>query len=247
LPFLGAFAGAVLLTVMSVIGLGGELESDAQVGADHDVDVDADADVGADHDLDVDAEAGAGGAGIGDGDHDVDVHAPSAAAVAGHDAAASALSVNNLLYFFGIGKVPLSMLLIAFGYAFGTVGWAANSVWQVRGIDPNRWFTVTLVAALCAGLLSMRFVGGLVSRYLPTRGVSGFARKQLIGLRGTCSLPVNEKSGQVQVVDAEGTLHQLRCRVGQGSAALAKSTPVILVKYEPQSDFYYVVVDRKRR
>ncbi|MHC4091101.1 MAG: hypothetical protein ACYSVY_12650 [Planctomycetota bacterium] len=58
-------------------------------------------------------------------------------------------------------------------------------------------------------------------------------------------LPVDDSGGRAQVTDAEGTLHQLRCRTVPGSDKLPKGARVIVVKYLAEDDLFYVAADRR--
>ncbi|MCP4247102.1 MAG: YqiJ family protein [bacterium] len=269
IPFLASFLLAALMTLLSVLGLGHtdaeadvdadvdhdvdldvdhdvdldvdhdidlDVDHDIDVGLDHDVDldVDHDIDVDVDHDVDLDHDV--------DVDHDADVHLDHTAEAA----ATSGVSLDDILYFFGIGRVPLSILLMSFGYAFGVVGWLLNTVLAGADGDVGPLFSASLGGAMVAGLLSMRLVSSTIGRVLPTQNVSGFSRRQLVGLRGTVGLPVDEQGGRVTVTDAEGTFHQLRCRSVPGGKPLPKGTKVIIVKYLAEDDLFYVAPDRRR-
>ncbi len=203
-----------------------DAEIDTEVDFEHDVDVS--------HDLDVD-----GGADV---DHDVE-------AVAEHPAGAESISsvtLSDILLFFGVGRVPLSILLMSFSYAFGVTGWVLNTLAAGPGGDVGPWFAASLGGACAAGMTTMRVVSRAIIRYLPTTDVSGFARRQLVGLRGVAGLPVDEHAGRAQVTDGEGTRHQVRCRVVPGGQPLPKGSKVILVKYVAKDDLYYVAADRRR-
>jgi hypothetical protein len=142
--------------------------------------------------------------------------------------------------------VPLSILLMSFGYAFGVTGWALNTLAAGPSGEVGSWFAASLGGALAAGLTAMRVVSSLIVRVIPTRNVSGFSRRQLIGMRGVVGLPVDEKGGRAQVTDPEGTRHQVRCRTVPKGRPLPKGTPIIVVKYLPEDDVYYVAADRQR-
>ena len=245
IPFVASFLFALLFTVLSVVGLGhsdadadADLDHDVDLDVDHDVDLDVDHDVdldtGLDHDVDVDHDV--------DLEHDIEVDAD-------HDLgieAASSLTLNNVLYFFGIGKIPLSILLMTFSYTFGFTGWVLNTIVAGPDGEVGSWFTASLSGALTAGLVAMRLVSSVIARVMPTRNVSGFARRQLVGMRGVVGLPVDEHSGRAQVTDPEGTRHQVRCRTVPGGKPLSKRTAIIVVKYVREGDLYYVAADRRR-
>ncbi|MBN1514292.1 MAG: DUF1449 family protein [Phycisphaerae bacterium] len=231
LPFLAALFLAVLFTVLSVLGLGGsdgDADADAGLDADHDVDVDHDIDV--DHDVDVDHDI----------DHDAEVNADQGPHVEG----APDISLSAVLYFFGIGKVPLSILMLSFFYAFGGIGWLLN-LWLTRGsAGAESWLAASLPGGFVAGLTSMRLVSSLLARIMPTRNVSGTAPQQLVGLRGVAGLPVTETGGRAQITDRAGTRHVIRCRVKPGTRPVPNGKNVIVVKYVAKDRLYYVAADR---
>lgn len=254
LPFFASFLLAVLFTLLSVLGVG---HTDADVGADadfdHDVDLEVDHDIELDAGLDHDVEMGHDV----EMDHDVDLDHDVEADVThdhdlDHDAdvdahhAVTALTLNDVLYFFGIGKVPLSILLMSFSYAFSVVGWLLNTIVARPDGEVGSWFTASLLGALVAGLLAMRLVSTVISSVMPTKDVSGFARRQLVGLRGVVGLPVDEHGGRAQVTDPEGTRHLVRCRTVPGGKQLPKGAKIIVVKYLAEDDLYYVAADRRR-
>lgn len=267
LPFVAAFLLAVLFTVLSVMGLGNS-EADADAGVetdaghdlevDHDVSFEADQDleVGGDldHDLDVDHDLDTEIGTVHGADHDAEIGTVPGAdhdAEAGADhevgvESASPVTLGDVLSFFGFGKVPLSILMMSFAYPFGLTGWLLNTLAAGPGGAVGSWFSVNLAGALAAGLASMRLTSRLIVRVMPTRNVSGFTRRQLVGTRGVVGLPVDERSGRANVVDAEGTRHQVRCRTVPGGKALPKGAKIIVVKYLPEDDVYYVAADRRR-
>ncbi len=233
LPFLAALFLAVLFTVLSVLGLGGS-DGDAEVDADTDVDLDADHDVDvdldADHDIDVDHDV----------DHDAELNADHGPHVEG----TPDISLSAVLYFFGIGKVPLSILMLSFFYAFGGIGWLLN-LWLTRGsAGAESWLAASLPGGFVAGLTSMRLVSSVLARIMPTRNVSGTAPQQLVGLRGVAGLPVTETGGRAQITDRAGTRHVIRCRVKSGTQPVPKGRNIIVVRYAAKDRMYYVAADR---
>jgi len=268
IPFVASFVLALLLTVLSVMGVGhasgaadsaaeasaevaGEAGGDAEMGGDADSFAGADTDhnVELDHDAGLDHDTAFGHDATLD--HDATVEAEASAAhdaEAGHHAevgAGGALTLQSVLYFFGIGRVPLSIVLMSFAYAFGVVGWLLNTVLAQRGGGLGSWFSASLAGALVAGLASMRLVSGAVGRVMPTQRVSGFSRREFIGHRGVTALPVDERGGRVTVTDPEGTRHEFRCCVAAGAQALPRGTKVILLKYVPTGDAYQVAPERR--
>src|SRR5262245_40389472 len=109
LPYTGLVIVAVLLSLVQLMGLGGEPAGEAEADVDADIDSDIDADADADANAEVDAEA----------DADAD------AAVSGSVDSPSALGVLASL---GVGKAPLFVVLPMLLGAVGLLGWLFNAV-----------------------------------------------------------------------------------------------------------------------
>ena len=222
--FVAAAAIALVFTFLSAMAIGGH--GGAHVDSDADLDVDANIDA----DADVDA----------DGDFEVDGHvdADLDAVHAGPE------GLMSLLVFFGLGKVPFSALIVIFGYTFALTGFVANRKLIPTPESAAVYFPISLVIALGVSLTWLRFVSGLMGRYLPTIATAVVPPRKLVGLKGQASLPINERVGEVQVYDRYGTLHGLNCRVRPKRAQIAKGAKVILVQYVAKEHFYYVSPSR---
>ena len=85
--------------------------SDTEIGPDisHDMDHDIDHDI--DHDMDPDLDH--------DADHDVD-----------HAFSTQHPILDNVLSFLGVGRCPLSIILMVFGISWGFIGLCANSIFS---------------------------------------------------------------------------------------------------------------------
>ncbi|MGB9625437.1 MAG: hypothetical protein ACPMAQ_11295 [Phycisphaerae bacterium] len=224
--FAACFAVGLFFTALQVLGLA---HSDVDLDADADVDADTDLDANADVDADADADV--------DADSDADVAAETSVHVGAGESVGATQAVAQ---FIGIGRVPVSAILMTLFYTVGLTGWIANLLLRPRYESDRAMFFTSLAIALVAGLLVMRVVSGLLARYLPSVLTSALNRRQLVGLVGEAALPITERFGRVAVKDRYGTLHQLNCKVPPGVTPIAKGTRVILTKYLPEGDIYYV-------
>jgi hypothetical protein len=201
-----------------------ELDVDTDVDADGDLDSDADAD--ADHDLDADHDA--------DVAHDTD---------AGHDADADSEHETTapvhaaMLSWMGVGRVPVSVVLMVLLLTWGVAGFLTNAFLQERGA----WAAVlSIPLAALASVLCTRGVVSAIARYLPLYETTAKRRHALLGCVGEAILPIDQKFGMAGVRDATGDLYQVPCRIEDSSAPIAKGTKVQLVSYNVKQGLFCV-------
>lgn len=233
--FAACFGIGLFFTLLQLLGFGqSDFDTHAEVEPHADVDVHGDIDGHVDVHGGAEAHAGAGG-------HDV------ATAVEGHDGghehdlhAAHPGPLAAVAQFMGIGRVPMSAILMTLFYAVGLTGWILNSILAPRYASERALFTTSLAGALIVGLVAVRIVSGLLGRYMPAVLTSAQRRSQMVGLTGEAALPINDRFGRAAVRDRYGTLHQLNCKVPPGASPIAKGTRVVLTRYLEKEDMYYV-------
>jgi hypothetical protein len=224
LVYVLAFFLAFLYVLLSAIGLasgGGGMEAhmDAHLDAHAEVGGGTGADggvggVAADHDIgDVSAEAHV----------DAEVHAGVEHAGPG--------MFQEALSLFGVGQVPLSVVMITFLLTFSVVGWSVNLVLSKVIWPPAAFFAISLVAATLCGLGGSRLLAGTLGRWLRPIESAAIPRYALVGTVGTACLSVTEEFGNALVHDPYGTQHKVVCRVPKGAAPIAKGQTVLLVRY----------------
>lgn len=233
--FAACFGIGLFFTLLQLVGFGqSDLDTHTEVGPHGEVDAHGDINGHADIHGGNEAHAGVGGhdaspAAEGhDGEHDHDLHAAHPGPVAA------------VAQFMGIGRVPMSAILMTLFYAVGLTGWILNRVLAPRYTSDRALFTTSLAGALIVGLAAVRIVSGLLGRYMPGVLTSAQRRSQMVGLTGEAALPINDRFGRAAVRDRYGTLHQLNCKVPPGASPIAKGTRVVLTKYLEKEDMYYV-------
>lgn len=219
------YLGLYTLTGLSFGDADADADVNADVGADAEVDMDADADAGADADASPDADADA----ESDGAHEPPgsgAHAPWHLA---------------LLSFFGIGRVPLGIVLPVALFAWGAVGFVTNAGLRDAGPDGSRAALVSLLVAAVGSLLAVRGVAAVVGRLLPPGQSFARRRHELLGHTGEAIYPIDGRFGMAAVRDERGNLFHVPCRVGAGHDAVAKGGRVTLVGYSAKKQIYQVV------
>lgn len=224
LIFLLPFGLAILyLAVMVATGLG--LDSDVDSA---DTDLEIDADVAFDADLTLAADGGA-----------VELQAD---ATTGSDSAAAAEPsfLSGLLALLGVGRVPLSILILIFLMSWGAIGFLTNLYLAQEQPGANQP-AISLPLAGAGSLLIMRFLGGLVGRWMPRHESYSTRRHELLGLDGEAIYAIDSTSGRVSVRSRYGDLLQLPCRVYRDARPIEKGATVRLVAYNGKQKLFYVL------
>lgn len=216
-PFTLSLVAFLGLSGLQFIGLGGEQELDIE--ADVDLDVDLDVDMDLDADIDVDAEV--------DGDVDVDGGPPLGAFVG----------------FLGVGKVPLTIILLLLLGSFGFTGWVLNNIilsifssYLSLAVGP------VILIACAVSVVTTGYMGQTLGRLIPSKSTSATSYKQLVGQQGeVISHVVNESFGQVRVRDRGGNIMTVYAVIDPGKPPLKQDDKAILLEYVEKERVFVVV------
>jgi hypothetical protein len=219
-----AFGALYLLLMALGLSLGEhgadtDLSHDADASFDHG-DVDLSHDVGVDHDLGADHDVGV--------EHDADL---------GHAEGAGELQVGvfeSLIGFLGVGKVPLTILLMSYCFVWGGTGLIAINV---LGQDAA-WPAIGIAAA--AAVFGTRYLAAGLGRLIPSVETYHTPQRQLVGLRGEVLYEVTETSGVVRVCDDQENLRDVAARVGPGTPPVPAGTAVVLQRYNGATKSFLV-------
>jgi len=214
-----------------------------------DVDADADADAEADVDTDAEMEADADA----EAEPEVEAVPPSVAAL---DTVAElsprlrrrALSrlheaaplVVALLRFFGVGRVPLSVLLMVLFFAWGFLGFAANALARETPAIAAAPWQVSIPVALLGSALAGRAGSVVLGRWLPATESYARDRATLVGRPGAAVLRIDEHFGLAVVRDNRGNGHQIPCFVRAGESPIEKGGALVVAAYDPTTRLFHV-------
>ena len=204
---------------------------------DLDADADLDADVDVDADLEIDAEADLGAE--GDLAHPHGLHTP------GHDIDADSAvgqggSILNAVAWLGVGRVPLSILLMVLCFAFGALGFFANQLLR-EALGAPAVAAVSLPVAILGGLALTSLVANAIAKWMPMNETSARLRREFVGSRATTVFPVDAGQGLAVVRGPEGDRYQIPCRTLPGREAIAARSEVVIVKYVADDGLFFVV------
>ena len=261
LIFVAPFVLALLyLALYTMTGVSfGEAEGDADLSADADMDadadldadadVDADADLDTDADVDADADAGTGGHGIGHVYSDagaaghVEAHGGSQSGSHQHPSTELAFHVAALRWL-GVGRAPLSIVLMVLVMSWSLVGFIANGIFAPnfeKGVTPALY---SIPIAAVAAVLITRGFSMLMGRYVPLDETYARRKHELLGCVGEALFAVSDTEGVAVLHDDQGDLFQVACRTRKDEPAIAKSSKVKLVAYNARQGVFYVKPER---
>jgi hypothetical protein len=210
---------------------GVEHDHEIEAGADHDLDADhgADHDLDADHDLEHDHDV--------DGDHDVDHD---------HDAEGHGGSfIGHALRAFGLGRVPLSLLLPIALVSFGFVGLCASMAFGGIGAQSEGFSEVLILPVLGIAALGSAVtlhLAGRAFRRIAPDSKSASDKLDLLGLVGVVkSGKVDLEYGQVRVVDSFNNQLDLPCVALDEQRQPKYGDEVVLVDWDPAVNRFKIV------
>lgn len=153
-----------------------------------------------------------------DADADVDAHAPAAS--------------GGVLGGLGVGKVPLTLVLMALLVGFGSIGLLANGLIRlIAGGYPEFAFPLVLIGSILLALPLTARISAAIARLAP-RSSTAINLDQLVGRAGLVVHSVSRTYGRVQVRDMHGSVHTVFAVVEQDEP-LPEQTEVALVAYDP--------------
>jgi hypothetical protein len=184
---------------------------------DTDLDFGVDADVDADADVTPDA-------------HDAEVE--------GHGSHVS-LHVAFLTWV-GIGRVPLSLVLMVLFMTWGFFGFMTSYYLEETSNDRRFVPAISVAVALVGSLITTALLSRAIAHWLPASATYALRRHDLLGAVGEAVYQIDQQTGVVSVRDKHGDLFQVPCRVHGDRDPIAKGRRVRLVAYNGKERAFYV-------
>jgi len=198
-------------------------EAGAEMNLDHDVDasLDADGHISFEHDADAGADSNASAEHDADQDHNT----PS--------------GLFTALSWLGVGKAPLSIVLMVLMLSWGAIGFAVNQRLMQQPLD--RSAPAAIIISGIGSLLITRFVSVLIGKYLPSNETYARRRHELLGSLAEALYPIDAKFGMAIGRDDRGERFEVACRTEADQEPVAKGSPVQLVGYSAKERMFFVV------
>jgi len=209
LIFVLPFIGALFYILMLITGA---------VSADHDVGLNAGVGTDADFGHDADLDHGTGLEHV----HDLE---PG--------------MLTRALSFLGIGRVPLSIIIISFCFLWGFFGFACNTL--LAPILPSVIFVwASMAIAFGVSLSLTRILAHVMTRIIPATETYAVSLEQLVGKWGEAVTTIDDMFGQVQVHDDAGVLHTVQCVIKSGETKIPRGNQVLLLFFDSTRGVFFV-------
>ncbi|MEW5724060.1 MAG: hypothetical protein AB1896_13200 [Thermodesulfobacteriota bacterium] len=241
-PFTLSIIVWMLYVFLYMFSPGADQEVDTEADLDQDFDHDLDSDLDHDLDHDLDAAAGHGLPAHGHGpdlDHGLDHDFDRSAEVPGPGL------WPHLVSFLGLGRCPVSIILMILGISWGFFGLVFNTVFETRIklLPPWIFFWVSAVLAAVIAVYLTRFSAVRIARWMPRTTTTAVKVSSLVGGFGTASVPIDREGGRARVKDKYGDFHNIYCRVAEGEPGIGMNEEVYVLSKLPGQDIFLV---RKR-
>ncbi len=165
-------------------------------------------------------------AGLADFGGDLDVDADADADADGETETSWFAAALSLL---GVGRVPLSILLMTAAFTFGGVGLVVKALFAAA-LGPNAAAGVALGIALLATPVLTGAAAHWLARLLPSTETYASPMDALVGKTGVATLDISRDFGIAHVTDEDGTQMRIRCRTYDG--AIEAGSPVLVTEYD---------------
>lgn len=210
--FLAPLAASILLALLTATGTLGHHGPDHSIGEIAHPALESHLDMSG-HDIhaemsghDIHAEA-AGDHGDIHGDHDTSY-------------------VSSLLAILGIGKAPISLLMVSGSFLWGAGGLTINRVLGTGAMAVN------FVGAGVLCMVGTRLLAEGFARLIPNVQTYHVRRSELAGEVGKALYTIHEKGGIVRVIDPLKTMRDLECRTYEGDTPISAGSDVVLCEYD---------------
>lgn len=150
---------------------------------------------------------------------------------------------RGALSLIGVGRIPLSLVLMSFLFLWGFFGWVANQVFGNVIASPALFIWPSLAVALVGAGAFTRFLAVRLGRLMPSTESYGVTARGLVGRIADVRYALTETSGSVQVYDEFGTMHETAARVMPGESPIPAGARVVLWRYDAGEGAYFAVQD----
>lgn len=150
---------------------------------------------------------------------------------------------HGALSLIGLGRVPLSLILMSFGFLWGFFGWLGNRMFSTVLAEPALFIWPSLVLALAGAVILTRALASGLGRIMPATESYGAGARELVGGMAEVRYPLTESTGTVQVHDQYGAMHEVPARVLPGESGIPAGTRVILWRFDERSGTYFAIQD----
>lgn len=186
---------------------------------------------------------GSGGEGAADAGVDAEGHPLGFVHAVGIHDHVSEAGLAKALSFLGIGRVPISIIVMSFCLIWGFTGWASNLLLQDALKSPLIFVWISLGVALFASITLTGLLSRLYARFLPTTETYAVPREALVGRTADVIHAVTQQGGTARLRDQYGNLRDIPCRVDESETGVMAGHKVILMRFDSALGSFIVKPD----
>ncbi|MGH2614005.1 MAG: hypothetical protein ACRDJC_02100, partial [Thermomicrobiales bacterium] len=123
---------------------------------------------------------------------------------------------RGALSLIGVGRIPLSLVLMSFLFLWGFFGWVGNQFFGSVIGSPAVFIWPSLAVALVGAGAFTRLLAVRMGRLMPSTESYGSSARGLVGRIADVRYALTETSGTVQLYDGYGSLYEVSARVMPG-------------------------------
>lgn len=136
----------------------------------------------------------------------------------------------NLLSYLGIGRCPISIVLMLLGVSWGFTGLVCNGIFDAtKIIPPILYFWVSAFMSLLVALPFTSYSSRLIAKIMPRKGTTAIELDSLVGRTGESSVTIDSKSGRTRVLDVYGSQHNIYCKTSLEDSEIPPNTKVLIL------------------
>jgi len=195
---------------------------------------------------------------MGDANHDVDmevgdahIHIPEGLHVDGqvvvhgdhtHDVegGSSASGWDKVLSAIGLGRIPVTLVIQAFLFLFGIIGFGLNLALRPYLVHPEVYLWFSFPAALIGGVVGTSLLARPLGRLLPKNESFSSNPASFLGQGADAFYRITGESGAVRITDEVGFPRELKVRLLPGEPdPIEKGERILLTHYDPINEIYF--------
>jgi hypothetical protein len=161
----------------------------------------------------------------------------------GHDTDHDTDPFRGALSLIGVGRIPLSLVMMSFLFLWGFFGWAANQLFSGLLPSPALFIWPSLAVALVGAGAFTRLLAVRLGRLMPSTESYGASSSELVGRIADVRYALTETTGTVQLYDRYGTMYEVSARVMPGEQPIPSGERVVLWRYDGGAGTYFAVQD----
>lgn len=150
----------------------------------------------------------------------------------------------HILSLVGVGRAPLSLLLVSFCFLWGFLGWLGNAIFGAVIASPAVFIWPSLALALVGSLVLTRLLAGGLHRLLPATETYAVSNRQLVGRLANVRYGVTDRMGSAQLYDDQGRMHEVPVRILPGEAPIPAHSSVVLWRYDLDTNTFLVTPEQ---